>query len=125
MKADRTSIAQIAAKRWNAEADEFNQWDALGQDEKDALIAAEQERLSRLKLTPVQQEVMRWLSQKWEARVSVGSAVEINGDRVCNVSTMNALVRLGLVERESQAQCWVATAEGRKLSPNYIPVEGE
>lgn len=46
MNADTPSTAQIAASRWNAEADEFNQWDALGQDEKDELIAAEQERLT-------------------------------------------------------------------------------
>lgn len=45
MIADCKSIAQIAANRWNSEADEFNQWDALDQDEKDSLIAAEQERL--------------------------------------------------------------------------------
>ncbi|MFJ7794445.1 hypothetical protein [Pseudomonas sp. NPDC096950] len=31
--------ARIAADLWNAGADEFNQWDALGQDEKDELIA--------------------------------------------------------------------------------------
>ncbi|MBW9240737.1 hypothetical protein I6U33_25745 [Pseudomonas carnis] len=48
MDTDCTSIVQIAAaaNRWNAEADDFNQWDALGQDEKDELIAAEQERLA-------------------------------------------------------------------------------
>ncbi|WP_116826525.1 MULTISPECIES: hypothetical protein [Pseudomonas syringae group] len=46
MNTDCSSIAQIAANRWNAETDEFNQWDALGQDEKDELIAAEQERLN-------------------------------------------------------------------------------
>ncbi|WP_153785203.1 hypothetical protein [Pseudomonas sp. EMN2] len=47
MKVDApdTSIAQSAENRWNAEADEFNQWGALGQDEKDELIVAEQERL--------------------------------------------------------------------------------
>jgi len=39
-------VAQVAANRWNAEADEFNHWDVLGQDEKDELIAAEQERLA-------------------------------------------------------------------------------
>lgn len=34
--------AEIKAKaRWNAEADEFNQWSELGQDEKDQLIAKE------------------------------------------------------------------------------------
>lgn len=36
-----TDFAQIAEKRWNATADEFNQWDALGQDERDELISAE------------------------------------------------------------------------------------
>lgn len=48
MKPDTSvsSIAEVAANRWNAEADEFNQWDALGQDEKDELIAAEQELLA-------------------------------------------------------------------------------
>lgn len=39
-------LAQIAADRWNAGADEYNQWDALGQDEKDELISAEQKRLA-------------------------------------------------------------------------------
>jgi len=29
---------RIAKDKWNKEADAFNQWDALGQDEKDALI---------------------------------------------------------------------------------------
>ena len=38
-------LAQIAADRWNAGADEYNQWDALGQDEKDELISAEQKLL--------------------------------------------------------------------------------
>jgi hypothetical protein len=28
-----------AELKWNSEADEYNQWDALGQDEKDELIA--------------------------------------------------------------------------------------
>ena len=40
-------LAQIAADRWNAGADEYNQWDALGQDEKDELISAEQKLLAR------------------------------------------------------------------------------
>lgn len=30
-----------ARERWNGIADEYNQWDALGQDEKDALIQDE------------------------------------------------------------------------------------
>lgn len=77
--------------------------------------------MAALKLSPAQKKVMHMLSQGWPARVSHGSAVEVNGERICNVDTMTVLVRLGLVERESQAPYWVATAEGRKLSPNYSP----
>lgn len=71
------------------------------------------------RLTPVQQEVMRWLSQKWSARVSAGAAVEINGKRVCNLSTMKALAKLGLVEQDDTS-CWVATSEGLKLCPGSM-----
>ncbi|HCF9660091.1 TPA: hypothetical protein NI776_001818 [Pseudomonas aeruginosa] len=39
-------IAQLAEDRWNAAADEYNQWDALGQDEKEELISAEQRLLA-------------------------------------------------------------------------------
>lgn len=74
-------------------------------------------------LTRTQQQVMLWISQGWSARVSSGSAVEINGKRVCTVSTMEVLERKGLVERESRAPYWVATTEGRKLSPGYAPAE--
>lgn len=77
------------------------------------------------KLSQAQEKVMQWLSQGWGARVSHGNAVEINGDRVCNVDTMAALVRLGLAERESRPPYWMATAEGRKLSPNYRPDQDE
>lgn len=45
--------AQAVAKRcWNANADEFNQWDELGQDEKDELVSAERKRRSHQKLRP-------------------------------------------------------------------------
>lgn len=77
------------------------------------------------KLSPAQMRVMQWLSQGWGARVSHGNSVEINGDRVCNVDTMATLVRLELAERESHPPYWMATAEGRKLSPNYRPEQTE
>jgi len=32
------SAEDAAREKWNAEADEYNQWDSLGQDEKDLLI---------------------------------------------------------------------------------------
>lgn len=43
------SIEEMAMVRWNSEADDYNQWDALGQDEKDALIAAEKVRVAKRK----------------------------------------------------------------------------
>lgn len=82
-------------------------------------------KMKKPKLSPAQQKVMLWLSQGWSARVSHGSAVEINGKRICNVDTMTALVRLGLVERDSQPPYWMATAEGMKLSPNYCPPDDD
>jgi len=43
--ATKRPVCEIAAHRaeqkWNAQADQYNQWRDLGQDEKDALIAAE------------------------------------------------------------------------------------
>lgn len=36
--------SEAAKERWNAEADQYNQWRALGQDEKDELIAGELHR---------------------------------------------------------------------------------
>lgn len=81
--------------------------------------------MKKLKLTQAQRRVMHWLSQGWGARVSSGAAVEVNGERVCNVDTMTVLVRLGLAERESRPPYWMATAEGRKLSPNYRPDQDE
>ncbi len=75
--------------------------------------------MKNVKLSQAQQRVMLWLSQGWGARVSHGAAVEVNGDRICNVGTMTALERLGLVERKSRPPYWMATPEGRKLSPTH------
>lgn len=36
----------LAKRRWNADADQFNQWDELGQSEKDGLIVEERNRRS-------------------------------------------------------------------------------
>ena len=36
------SAEDAARTKWNAEADGYNQWDSLGQDEKDDLIANDQ-----------------------------------------------------------------------------------
>lgn len=74
------------------------------------------------KLSPTQTRVMDWISRGWGARASHGSAVEINGQRVCNVDTMAALSRHGLVVREENGY-WRATDAGRKLCPDYRALE--
>ncbi len=66
------------------------------------------------RLSAVQAKVMTYLSQRWSARVAHGSAVHINGARVCNVDTMSALERLGLVERAPGTGEWTATPAGRR-----------
>ena len=63
---------------------------------------------------------MKWLSQGWSARLSHGSVVEVNGERICNVETMVVLVRLGLVSRDSGSSYWDATDAGNKLSPSFL-----
>lgn len=54
-------LAQIAADCWNAGADEFNQWDALGQDEKDELISKQKLIHQQDVLTPDQ---VKWASEQ-------------------------------------------------------------
>lgn len=55
----------------------------------------------------------------WSARISHGSAVEVNGERICNVDTMATLERHSLVKKTPGTGYWDATEEGRKLSPLY------
>lgn len=45
-KPESVDVAQLAEDRWNSAADEYNQWDSLGQDEKEELISAEQRLLA-------------------------------------------------------------------------------
>ncbi|HBO5516269.1 TPA: hypothetical protein L4559_005199 [Pseudomonas aeruginosa] len=75
--------------------------------------------MKKPKLSKAQEKVMLWLSQGWGARVSHGAAVEINGERACNVDTMAALEKMGLVSRDPATRYWKATDEGKKLSPSY------
>jgi hypothetical protein len=63
------------------------------------------------KLSPAQDRVMRLMSKKWIAHQAHGSTVQINGIRVCNIDTMGALKRKGLVESES-LRSWKATNIG-------------
>ncbi|WP_420213377.1 hypothetical protein ACN8ZM_39860 (plasmid) [Burkholderia aenigmatica] len=66
------------------------------------------------KLTPAQIRVMRWLSHGWTAEPGAGSAVIVNGARVCNVDTMRALYRSGFAARDDRG-FWKATSSGLAL----------
>lgn len=49
---ERTVLARLAELRWNSQADNCNQWQALGDDEKDELI----ERLASALASAAQEE---------------------------------------------------------------------
>lgn len=53
-KADAELVWQIAQEKWNAQADNGNQWDALGQDEMSLLIVREAELQLAAIALPVQ-----------------------------------------------------------------------
>lgn len=65
-------------------------------------------------LTEAQKRVMSWIGKGWTARRSHGTAIEMNGKRVCNVDTMMALYRKGLAQ-QTQDGTWVATESGKNL----------
>lgn len=66
------------------------------------------------KLTDAQKRVMSWLGKGWSARRAYGSVIEVNGMRICNVDTMMALERQGLVVKDKDDQ-WTATESGKNL----------
>lgn len=67
------------------------------------------------KLSDAQRKVMKWLGYGWEAQPGAGSAIMVNGQRICNIDTMTALQRAGYVEQDAQ-RCWKATASGRSVT---------
>lgn len=67
------------------------------------------------KLTEAQTRVMKWLGHGWIAYPAGGSAVTVNGQRLCNVDTLMALSRLGLVTQDDD-RCWAATEAGAALT---------
>lgn len=71
--------------------------------------------MAQQKLSAAQQRVMKWLGYGWEAQPGAGASIMVNGQRICNVDTMTALKRVGLVEQDAQ-RCWKATDEGRSLT---------
>jgi len=79
--------------------------------------------MSELKLSEVQCRVMKWLGGGWTSAPGAGMAIHVNGQRVCNVDTMHALARHGLVEQldgpgpgGKLVGQWRATENGRELA---------
>lgn len=73
------------------------------------------------KLSAAQRCVMKWLGKKWETAPGAGTAILVNGKRLCNVDTVHALERLGLVEQieldgRKAVGRWRATLAGRALT---------
>lgn len=67
------------------------------------------------KLTEAQKRVMGWLGKGWRTIPGSGSAVMVNGKRICNTDTMMALYRAGLVSKDDQG-CWSATESGKTIT---------
>lgn len=67
------------------------------------------------KLTEAQKRVMRWLGKGWRTNPGPGSAVMVNGKRICNIDTMMALYRAGLASKDEQG-CWSATESGKTIA---------
>jgi hypothetical protein len=65
-------------------------------------------------LTDAQLRLMNWLAQSWTAYQVGGSAIYVNGGRVCNLDTVTALKKRGYVERAGQWQ-WKATEAGKEF----------
>jgi len=73
----------------------------------------------KIKLTAAQLRVMKWLALGWKAQPGVGSALTVNGSRVCNVDTMVALEQVGLVKVDGN-RCWCATESGLALRDSLV-----
>lgn len=69
----------------------------------------------RKKLSEAQIRVMKYLGHGWTSAPGCGMAIHVNGKRICNVDTMFALQRLGLVEQ--------ITDHGRKLVGQWKATE--
>lgn len=77
--------------------------------------------LNKIKLSEAQRRVMKWLGYGWKTEPGAGMAIHVNGKRICNVDTMYALRRHGLVEQltdngRNLVGQWKATESGSLLT---------
>ena len=76
---------------------------------------------NKTKLSEAQRRVMKWLGYGWVSEPGSGMAIHVNGKRICNVDTLFALKRMGLVEQVvfngiEQIGEWKATQSGHDLT---------
>lgn len=67
------------------------------------------------KLTETQKRVLKWIGKGWRTEPGAGSAVMVNGQRICNIKTMLALYRASLASKDNLG-CWSATASGKTIT---------
>jgi hypothetical protein len=67
-----------------------------------------------MKMTMKQMEVMRLLHDGQQPYTHAGASVHVNGQRLCNVSTMKVLERKGLAEMVTRFQ-WRITRAGTEF----------
>ena len=84
------------------------------------------DKMTEIKLSDAQLRVLKWLGNGWKSEPGAGMAIHVNGKRICNVDTMFALMRAGLVEqvlvhgREAIGQ-WQVTEAGKALAGRLWP----
>lgn len=54
------------------------------------------------------------MAKGWAANLRYGSVVYINGSKACNLSTIEALVKAGLIQSDGK-NGWKATEQGREF----------
>ncbi|RTL47039.1 MAG: hypothetical protein EKK53_00860 [Burkholderiales bacterium] len=67
------------------------------------------------KLTEAQKRVLKWIGKGWRTEPGAGTAVMVNGKRICNADTMMALYRAGLASKDDTG-CWSATPSGKTIT---------
>ncbi len=73
-----------------------------------------------LQLSEVQKKILKYLESGRIALPGNGASITVNAKRVCNIDTMMALSRLGLVQKDAQG-CWSATSCGKTVAKQLTP----
>lgn len=83
-------------------------------------MATKDEKITKT-LSEAQRRVMKWLGNGWESEPGAGMSIHVNGKRICNIDSLHALERMGLVEQKlTQGRKavgeWKSTEAGRQLT---------